>query len=986
MQSLFTENEESRLFGIAPGCDFSSVFLEELQRRLSGLSPEALGRVVIFTNTQRAKRRLEELLVDGTNRFLPKVRVISDLATDPLLLDVPEETETVLSRQLVMMRAVRKLLESGQSVAPVSAAFDLAQSLMTLLDEIDGVGEIPKSFSELDVQEHSKHWQTSLEFLKIIDEAALAKGRVKPGTEAAQVQAVEAIGRIWDANPPNDPVFVVGSTGSRPNTARLMQAVMKLPQGAVVLPGFDFDLDKAGWSDLSSGDSTAIDHPQFGFAELAKTLDIKPSDIRPWSAAKPPQPERNALVSLALCPAPVTDRWLTDGGLHTPFLAQSTNNISVCVAPNERFEAAAIALALRQAVQEDKRAVLITPDATLARRVTSELGRWKIIPDDSAGVPLRLTPPAIFMELVLSAVDQDRLRTTVFLDILKHPLCASGWDRGKHLAWTRQLDVKKLRNMGQQIDWDVVRSWSSKDDEAEHWVTWLESAFPLMHLPETGELSEFASIHAKAASFLAAGPFDGSSDELWNKDAGTKVFELMGRLSGEDASAGPISKADYCNIFRALVRSETIREEGFVADKRVAIWGQLEARVQSADLVILGGLNESTWPKLPAPDPWLSRQMRAGLGLQLPERRIGLAAHDFQQAIASSEVILSRSEKVDNTPTVASRWLQRLENLLKGMGDNGSSALEQMKRRGDRFIDIAKSIDVPEAPQPRNPRPSPCPAVALRPERISVTQVERLIRNPYAVYAEKILGLKPLPELGRSADARDRGIGFHKVFEHFIGAIQAEVPPDAEQLLLAVAEETLEQVAPWPSERRLWMGRLRRIAAGFVEREKERRAIATPKYREVRATIPIPGFERDLSLTCQADRIDLTANGEAAIYDYKTSISTNTQAQKFSKQLELEAYMALKGGFEEIGRIRAAHLEVIGLSKPGAHLELDCDPDVISQIWDEFLKIVAHFERPENGYAARLRPFRTDQWDEYDHLSRRGEWEDNDDIHEVPVP
>jgi len=982
--SIFSDTETTRVFGIPPGCDFSVSFLNGLKRRLAGHPPDAIARTEIFTNTRRAQRRWEEVLIDGQAALLPQIKVITDLARDVRLRALAQHTETPLARQLTIMQAVRKLLESGTSLAPRSAAFDLAGSLQTLFDEMDGEGISAEALNNLDISDHSEHWQTALRFLRILDDASLTSGT--SGPEARQRQAVENLSTLWAQSPPDHPVLIAGSTGSRGTTAHLMDAVLKLPQGALILPGFDFNLDPTSWSELEQQTDGAIDHPQFGFAQLAKKLGFDIGAVSPWADDDTPQNQtRNALISLAMRPAPVTDQWISEGPSHEHALPTSTQNLTLLEAPNERFEASAIAIALREAVETGKRAALITPDATLSRRVTADLERWGIIPDDSAGVPLRFTPPAIFLNLI--AQTKGALPETAgFLAILKHPLCATGWDRRAHLHLTRKLDVEKLRDIGPRIDWTVLEDWAEKVEAAQVWINWLKSVFAGLDFPDHSTLEDYLGRHRSAASQLAKGPLDGADDDLWDKKAGETVSEILDTLRSETDAAGQISKFDYLSIFRAQIGTETVREEGFLPDKRVAIWGQLEARVQSADLIVLGGLNEGIWPKLPAPDPWLSRAMRKDVGLQLPERRIGLSAHDFQQAIANADVILSRSEKVDNTPTVPSRWLTRLDNLLQGIGDTGKSSLLDMRTRGKRLVALAQLIDTPETRVNPEPRPCPAPAITTRPDQISVTQVERLIRDPYSIYADKILRLRPLPELGRSANARDRGTSFHKVFEAYIDAIRDEIPPDAREIFDEIATTTLTQKAPWPSERRIWRGRLLRIADSFIAREADRRKIAAPAHTELKGRIPIPGFSRPLALTCRADRIDIAQDGSVAIYDYKSSIPTDRVQRLFSKQLELEAYMSLHGGFEEMRAARATHLEIIGLSKPGSYDERDPDPDLVSEIWDDFLKIIAHFEAPDHGYTARLRPMFEADWGDYDHLARRGEWEDNEDPIARPVP
>ncbi len=977
MNRLFDPSANRRVFGIAPGCDFSQTLIDGLHVRLSGGPPEAMGKVTLFTNTRRAQRRIEEVLTSGPAQLTPTLRAIADIAKDPRLTKALSKDGSAISRRLVMMQAVRGLLESGVSLAPPSAAFDLAGSLNALLDELDGEGLGTDIFETIETGAFSEHWKTSLAFLKIIDETSLAEGLPVSGTEAAQRLAVIAMAQEWQRNPPNDPVLVVGSTGSRGTTALLMQAVLNLPQGAIILPGFDFDLPQPSWQELSDPKTGPQDHPQFGFAQLAGRLGFAPGEVTPWTERPPASAARNRFVSLALRPAPVTNQWLEEGPAFAPQMADVAGGLSLLEAPNERFEAAAIAVALREAAEMDKRAVLITPDATLSRRVTADLRRWNILPDDSAGVPLRFTAPGILFSLFLS-IEPDRLPSQDFLSILNHPLCASGWDRGAHLELVRMLDIKVLRNAGPTVDWPAVLEWGDKVEQGT-WAQWLKTGFDALATAKAAPLSAFANAHSRAASILSAGPDPSGTDAaLWDMAAGEKMRELFEALAGEDAAAGLLTSGDYRAVFSAMLNGETVRDEGFLPDKRIAIWGQLEARVQGADLVILGGLNEDTWPKLDTPDPWLNRPARAALGLQLPERRIGLSAHDFQQAIANSEVILSRSRKKDNTPTVASRWLNRLENLMQGLGEGGQSAVDQMRDRGKRYLELASALDVPSQTQPRAPRPAPAPPVDMRPATVSVTQVERLVRDPFSIYAEKILRLRPLPQLGRSADARDRGVSFHKVFEKFIAEIEDHVPDNAADLLLETAARVLEADTPWKTEQRIWLGRLRRVANSFVEQERTRREIAQPHLRETKARLTLSELERDIQLVGTADRIDRADDGSVAIYDYKSSLPTDKQARLFSKQLHLEANLAIKGGFEDLGRAHAKHLELIGLSKPGDIEVLDCTPELLGQIWDQFITLISYFEDPENGYAARLRPMFKDGWDDFDQLARRGEWEDSD--------
>lgn len=970
--SLFPDDD--RLFGVAPGQDFSDTFIAGLLERLAGSPPEVLARVEVFTNTRRARRHWESLLRNGPAQLLPRIHVVSELSQDPTLGPVADLAEPPIATRLRLTQLVRRLLEVEKGLAPPIAAYELAGSLTALMDEMAEAGIPPEALGDLDIADASNHWQTALKFLTLIsglwdgDQQAPALG-----TEARQALAVDALAARWAASPPAHPVIVAGSTGSRGPTAALMQAVLRLPQGGVVLPGFDFDLNARSWRALSDPDHHSPDHPQTGFAALLQRLDLTPQAITPWQGDTRSTP-RTRLVSLALRPAPVTDEWRRDGPGLLPDVAPALDGVSLLNAPSERAEAAAIAVSLRQTIDTGGTAALITPDGTLARRVTAALDRWGILPDDSAGRPLPLIPEGVFTSLVLDFLISPAPVTLTAL--LKHPLCAQGWDRGAHLRLIRHLDIDVLRDCGPVVNWDAVTTWAAKKEGGPPWAAWLRDT--LCPIPPADALDARAACHRLTAEALASGPGLPPATTLWTNDQGRATARILTRMAEATADAGPMTWRDYAAVFHDLLSAEKLRPEGYVPDQRVLIWGQLEARVQSADLIVLGGLNEGTWPAQPPADPWLSRDMRRQLGLPMPEKRIGLAAHDFQQAACAPRVVLSRSARLDNTPTVPSRWLVRLENLVAGLGPDGTAAWKAATARGDTLIATAEAQDTPTETLTRAPRPCPVIPVDKRPNRISVTQVETLVRDPYAFYAAKVLKLRALPRSGRAPDGRDRGTALHLVLERFLKATFDGLPDDAEAAFQRILADTMAGAVPWPAQRRIWQARLARIAADFIAQERLRRSRARPAEQEVLREVSLPGLARDVYLTAKADRIDLTDTGEVAIYDYKSTLPTDKQALLFQQQLPLEAKMASLGAFLEQTARRAVHLELIGLSKPGQALELDSDPETIEEVWARFLQLVEMYEEPDRGYPSRLRPHKQFDAGDYDHLARRGEWADGD--------
>ncbi len=972
---MFDPSYQPRIFALPPGCDFSTCLLQGLRGRLRDKPVEAMAGVELFVNTHRAARRMKSLFLAGNPGFLPRIRVITDLARDPLITGDIAAAVSPLRRRLEFSQTVSALVKAIPDLASQTSVFDLADSLANLMDEMHGEGVDPAILATLNVGNHAAHWERSLTFLNLLTD--YFKGTGRPDREARQRLVIEHLAGLWAVDPPTHPVIVAGSTGSRGATALFMKAVANLPQGAVVLPGFDFDLPKEVQASIE-GESGTGDHPQSGLIKLLRTLGFDAANVQNWASAEPFNPARNALVSLALRPAPVTDQWLLEGP-KLQDLEGATKAISLLEAPNPRAEAVAIALRLRAALEEGRKATLISPNRQLTRQVAAALQRWNIRPDDSAGRPLPLSPPGVFLRLVAELFNQ-QLTSENLLILLKHPLTHSaGPSRNQHLLRSRELELDILRGGAPFPDFLQIKEWASKrgnDAEAPGWAEWLSACFANLQ-GEFQPLTRHVRHHRQLAEALANGP--SPADEasgLWLEPAGIEALRVFRDLEEHADAGGEMSPSDYVALLQSVLNTGEVRES-LAVHPDITIWGTLEARMQSADLVILGGLNEGIWPKLPDPDPWLSRAMRAEAGLLLPERRIGLSAHDFQQAIAAKTVMLTRSVRDSDAPTVASRWLNRLTNLLTGLGEPGQSALRGMVERGRHWLDLAKVLEKPETTLQPEPRPSPCPPPSARPKQLSVTQIKTLIRDPYAIYARNVLKLRKLDPIRREPDALLRGQALHSVLEEFVRHTGENIPEDAVAQLLATAETIFASEAPWPATRRLWMARLERISDWFVEGEQNRRTFASPLAFERSGKIILE--EPAFTLTGKADRIDQAQDGSLIIYDYKSgSLPSKGQIEHFDKQLPLEGAMAERGGFAELEPRSVSGLEYIGLGSGGKTLSVTLSDDLINETWEGLRRLIRAFEWQNTGYTARARMEKRQDKSDYDHLSRLGEWDDSD--------
>ncbi|MEL6264705.1 MAG: PD-(D/E)XK nuclease family protein, partial [Pseudomonadota bacterium] len=577
--------------------------------------------------------------------------------------------------------------------------------------------------------------------------------------------------------------------------------------------------------------------------------------------------------------------------------------------------------------------------------------------------------------------------------LMAHPLTRAGEERTGHRRYARAYERRVLRGRGIALPAEgaALPGWpdppAATEEEAAARAAWLArleaDLAPLVEALRaaragTCPLDRLVAAHRATAEALAGG--DPETPGPWSAGDGAAVAGLLDELAaaavGEGGAPGP---AAYAALIDTVMRERSVRPAAERPHPRIAIRGTIEARTEMADLTILAGLNEGSWPGTADPGPWLSRPMRARLGLPPPEREVGLSAHDFLQGACREAVILTRSAQVEGTPQVAARWLTRLATLLEGT-DPG--ALAAMRARGARYTDLVGALDRPPgAPDPSlapAPRPAPRPAVDLRPRRLSVTRLETLIRDPYALYAERVLGLAPLEPLDAPPDARDRGEVLHETMRRFTEATAHALPQpaEAEALLMESLDAVLAGRRDPPDLVRLWRGRLARAAKDLLTLEARLRAHGRPMAQERRGamTLPVPG--REIVLTARADRLDLTPEGAVLAYDYKSGQPPGRgQVGRFAQQIHVAALIARAGGFEGLAAAPAAGGAYLGIAS-GRETAVEAGfAEALDEHAARLAALFARYEDPDTPYVSRLMVEKEAEALDYDHLARRGEWE-----------
>jgi ATP-dependent helicase/nuclease subunit B len=1002
--------------------------------------PARLAQATLYLPTRRSGRIAREIFLDELKTdaaVLPRIIALGDIDEDELAfaeeaeqfggaapLEIPSRLGE-LERRLTLARLVAAWAKSPVSAPLVvggpASTLALAGDLARLMDDMVTRGVGWEALDGLVPEQLDKYWQHSLEFLQIARRTwpiYLAEiGKIEPA--ARRDLLIQAEARRLSAHH-DGPVIAAGSTGSMPATATFLHAVGTLPQGAVVLPGLDTELDDESWQliggivDAKGKFSTppAANHPQFAMHALLNRFGIKRRDVE--ILGEPARHGREVLVSEAMRPSNATAQWhrrLARRDI-ADRISEGMANLAVIEADNPEMEALAIAIVMREARHLNKSAALVTPDRALARRVTAALGRWKLEFDDSGGDALMDTSTGIFARLAAETVTK-QLEPPTLLALLKHPLCRLGAAKGAFKDAVEILELALLRgtrpqagSAGLALDFSGfrlelarlrrgeksslhgseprTRLRDEQLDRAHRLIERLQQALSSLEslTPTPYDFAELAIRHRDVLVALSrdqhgvAVSFEGQQ--------GLAIASAFDDLVGRQAQSGLMVKLpDYPEVFQTAFADRMVRR-GETGNAQLHIYGQLEARLTQSDRVILGGLVEGVWPPAPRVDPWLNRPMRHELGLDLPERRIGLSAHDFAQLLGADDVILSHAAKVGGAPAVASRFLHRLEAVA------GEARWSAAKAAGARYVRFAHELDRPDKVEPVG-QPAPKPPRATRPLRLSVTAIEDWLRDPYTIYAKNILQLSPLDPVDMPLSAADRGSAIHDALGEFTEKFATTLPDDPAQALRLIGKKYFAPLMERPEARALWWPRFQRIATWFSAWEIARRGNIAAIAAEIGGEISVRlDDQRTFYLSARADRIERRHDGSYAILDYKTGQPPSGKQVRMglSPQLTLEAAILREGGFEGIPAGSSVgdlvYVRLNGNNPPGEQrtLELKIRPGDMPQPPDaaaayarqQLEKLIRKFENEDQAYISLDLPIWANRYGAYDDLARIKEW------------
>lgn len=1025
------------VFTIPPSCPFLSTFVDAflggsvVQGLHLDADPFAVADVTIYVPTQRSARALADAFAEarGGALLLPRILPLGALddsetelilggweapADQGLLVPSLPPAATSIWRRLQLTRlikgwaaavdgALRKVDADGLIVTdPTEAfrvttstvdAFELAGKLADLIDEMLIETVEWRTLDTLAMASFDDYWRITTTFLSIAFERwpAILKDHGRMDAAARQIALLDAQASLIASAAKDRPVIALGSTGTNPATGRLLAAIARASKGAVVLPGLDLDLDENAFAmvggQLANGQEPCFVHPQAAMARLLPALGIERSAVRELGVADKDLRLRDRFVAEAMRPADTTDTWRAyRHQVGEADLAGCLDGVTLVEAADEREEALCLAIAMREVLETPGRtSALMTPDRELARRVRGELLRWEIEVLDTGGEPLGNRPLGVLARrLATCAASGGAARDLAA--VLEHPLATFGRPRKDVARLARLFDIAVLRVVpladatpdqmfararsaaGEAHAHPAQRSIAGDDWRAleTFWRDVSEVLKPLLAPTGAAGLRQRAAAHRACLSAVAPTP---AGDEY---DAMAGLFE---ELQHEDAAELSFDAGGYAIFFGRLCGEVTLRNTAR-PHPRLAIYGLIEARLLPADVMLLGGLDETIWPPQPSSDPFLNRPMRQNLGLRPPERRLGQTAHDFAMAMGASRVVLSRAAKRGGSPSVPSRFLLRLQAL-------GGSALDGCRTRGAELLALARAID--RAPGPTLParRPSPRPPVALRPTRLSVTQIETLRRDPYAIFAAHILRIAPLPQLGEDLDASEFGTLMHAALHRFTAHPHALGSSSQRRTTLAsLFADTFAAALTDPlflSFR--WPIVTKAMDVFLAFDEVQRRTADTIRAEETGVHDIALADGSTFRLIARADRIDHHRDGSTTLIDYKTGQppGTNEVQVGFAPQMTLQAAMLRRGAFGEApsGEIGATYVKLGGrdggLVRAMA-FKTEAFGDVAERHYQGLCRLLSAFRNGNTGYLSRPFPKYARKEGPYDHLARVREW------------
>jgi ATP-dependent helicase/nuclease subunit B len=565
------------------------------------------------------------------------------------------------------------------------------------------------------------------------------------------------------------------------------------------------------------------------------------------------------------------------------------NGLSLCAAKSMEEEAQQGVQTILHWLQAGKSHIaIIAQDRVVARRMRALLERAHVFVTDETGWKLSTTRAAAVVAAWFEVIE-GRAETIALLDFLKSPFLFSAHaDKMAHVM-AIEMTLRRANVLG---GWDAVLTALSS--LPEHAALIAEIATQAKRFTGRKTLSDWMNTTTSAFDTLEI------RTSLATDAAGEQVLEMLDVMQQNYESS---SHAFSFSEWRTLV-SLQLESTAFVVpsrDQRVVMLPLNGARLRSFDAVLMVGVDADHLPSKFNEVLFFSNSVRRELGLTTREKLQREQMRDFVEVLsANDEVVLSWQAHKNGEPNPVSPWIARLELVL---ARSGTHELPQhhAEIQKQRLISSPPSMPQPSAPH-------------LLPAKLSASGYNSFVACPYQFFATRMLGLSELDELSDMPEKRDYGEWLHQILKIYHETIRDEKTEHAQReiLLKEISERILGAELQKNAAALAYYVRWQKVMSAYLTWANEREALGWrfefgEQWLEKTVTWP----DGAVTLHGRVDRIDVHANGERAVLDYKTQSQFALNAKI---KLKEDHQLAFYGLLSETGA-DAAHYVSLELSK-----------------------------------------------------------------------
>ncbi len=737
-----------------------------------------------------------------------------------------------------------------------SESISLASSLKSLFDDADKYKMDIERIYEIDDSNMSKHRQFGIEFIKncyitihnkTIKELKYSSSSLQNFTILALAELIKEFGLQKN-------IVIAGLSSAVEYIKILIESVFNDEKGDLIISGFSKEFATKNQKEAQYLLTDMLDFLKYNHlsVENIEYFEFKNCDERRLEFAK--------YLTIS---SDKSYLWY-EKQFDNEFLRQDLQkNFTLIESRNEVLEVKSIIKSAIKHAKSNKKVGIIVNSEKFSQILKSELNSLQVGYSDFRSLKIKnsqfLNLFFLITELIVNGYD-----SYILLSIFKHPYFSA-----------QDFDI----NIIEEFEEKILRKSRSSDD--------FNGILQRSHIVENKEISKFFDLFYQKFQSTNFKSQDIEIKDFLEKikrficEISNSSFELLIDLDQAKKEINSVftelekyqnfylTKVEIADFFTKIFSQQSY----FVKSSPkslIQIMSPIEARLLNFDLLILTSLNHGNFPEI-SDHGWIGEKIKAQLGIDLSNIKYGQNCYDLCNYFAQRKIIISRSLQEENSLTLESSFISRLKLLLKKIDyqENVTKGKNNLK------------YNLSETLQEQDPE-----FAKIKPEdnlkRFSVSDIVKLISDPYQVYAKKILKLEKIEKIDYKASHREFGNFVHKALEEYVKNKAKnfdEFEKEAFQIFrLYFTDEDAKNI---------WWPRFINILHDFTKENDK--LDYQENFTEIKAVVNI--FESEI--IAKIDRISIDKNNAIDIFDYKTGHIPEKKNVLGAKEPQLALYALL---------------------------------------------------------------------------------------------